>query len=79
MSDAKCAVCGGPLEPGYIATSNGSGLFWSQHSTSSRLRPKGLEVLVGTGFGGTYSANLAGLRCPTCKTILLSLPASKTG
>lgn len=78
MSDAKCAVCGGPLEDGYVTTTNGSGLFWAKQSTSTRFRPKGLEVLVGTGFGGTYSANLPGKRCATCRTILLSLPAGKS-
>jgi len=78
MSGGKCSVCGGPLESGYIATTNGSGLFWSHQALSSRFRPKGLEVLVGTGFGGTYSANLAGLRCPHCRTILLSLPEGKS-
>ena len=78
MSGGKCAVCGGPLEAGFVATSNGSGLFWSLQSTSSRFRPKGLEVLVGTGFGGTYSANLPGQRCAHCRTILLALPAGKS-
>jgi Domain of unknown function (DUF6487) len=74
MGEAKCAVCSGPLEKGYVTTTNGSGLFWATEKSDLRLRPKGLEVLVPTGFGGTYSANLAGLRCPACKTILLSLP-----
>jgi len=78
MSDATCAVCGGPIEDGYVATTNGSGLFWAKQSTSTRSRPKGLEVLVGTGLGGTYSANLPGKRCPACQTILLSLPAAKS-
>jgi len=78
MSESKCTVCGGPLEEGYVATTNGSGLFWAQQSTSTRFRPKGLEVLVGTGFGGTYSANLPGGRCAKCHTILLSLPAGKS-
>lgn len=77
MPNSKCAVCGGPLEDGFVATSNGSGLFWSQQATSTRFRPKGLEVLVGTGFGGTYSANLPGQRCASCRTILLSLPVAK--
>ncbi|MGA8709623.1 MAG: PF20097 family protein [Thermoplasmata archaeon] len=78
MSDSKCAVCGGALEAGFVATSNGSGLFWSHQASTSRFRPKGLEVLVGTEFGGTYSANLPGLRCPKCRTILLSLPQGKS-
>jgi len=77
MPNSKCAVCGGPLEAGFVATTNGSGLFWTQHSSPSRLRPKGLEVLVGTGFAGTYSANLPGQRCAKCRTILLSLPEGK--
>ncbi len=77
MAGAQCAKCGGPLETGYVATSNGSGLFWSQEASTSRFRPKGLEVLVGTGFGGTYSANLPGLRCAKCHTILLALPESR--
>ena len=79
MTGAKCGTCGGPLEAGFVATTNGSGLFWSHQSTSTRFRPKDLEVLVGTGFGGTYSANLPGQRCPHCHTILLSLPAGKPG
>lgn len=78
MPDSKCAVCGGPLDAGFVATTNGSGLFWSQQANSARFRPKGLEVLVGTGFGGTYSANLPGLRCAKCRTIVLSLPDAKT-
>lgn len=73
MAESKCAVCGGALEAGFVATSNGSGLYWSHEASSSRFRPKGLEVLVGTGFGGTYSANLPGSRCATCNTILLNL------
>lgn len=73
MSTGKCATCGGPVEPGFISTTNGSGLFWAQEASDRRLRPSGLEVLVPTEFSGTYSANLAGLRCPKCKTILLQL------
>jgi hypothetical protein len=73
MADDRCATCGGPLESGFVSTSNGSGLFWSHEATASRLRPKGLEVLVPTGFGGTYSANLAGARCAHCQTVLLRL------
>ncbi len=74
MADGRCGVCGGPTEAGFVATTNGSGLFWSREAASSRLRPKGLEVLVGTAFGGTYSANLPGARCAACNTIVLSLP-----
>ncbi|HZY69960.1 MAG TPA: PF20097 family protein [Thermoplasmata archaeon] len=68
-----CPTCGGPLEEGFVSTSNGSGLFWSKESASSRLRPNGLEVLVPTGLGGTYSANAAGLRCAHCHTITLKV------
>jgi hypothetical protein len=74
MSGSKCATCGGLLDAGYVTTTNGSGLFWSHEKTDRRFRPTGLEVLVPTGFGGTYSANLAGLRCAQCRTILVSLP-----
>jgi len=77
MAAAKCTACGGPAEAGYLATSNGSGLFWAHDAPSSRLRPKGLEVLVGTGFGGTYSASLPGTRCPACGTLTLKLPKAK--
>jgi len=77
MAEGKCATCGGALEAGFVTTTNGSGLFWSHSASLSRFRPKGLEVLVGTGFGGTYSANLPGQRCAQCKTILLSLPDAK--
>ena len=45
MAGTKCAVCGGPLEAGFMATTNGSGLFWSNQANSARFRPKGLEVL----------------------------------
>lgn len=74
MPEGRCAVCGGPTEAGFVATTNGSGLFWAHEASTARLRPKGLEVLVGTAFGGTYSANLPGARCPQCRTIVLSLP-----
>lgn len=75
MSQAsKCPECGGPLESGFLATTNGSGLFWSHHGDASRLRPHDLEVLVPTGFGGTYSANLPSERCPNCKRIFARLP-----
>ncbi len=77
MAESQCAVCGGPLESGFVATSNGSGLFWSQEALTSRFRPNGLEVLVGTGFGTAYSANLPGLRCAKCHTVLLALPPAK--
>jgi hypothetical protein len=77
MDDSTCPVCGGPLEAGFVATSNGSGLYWSHEALSARLRPKGLEVLVGTGFGGNYSASLPGLRCAHCNTIRLQLPPPK--
>ncbi len=71
MPDAKCAVCGGPLVDGYISTSNGSGLFWAHDHPAARLRPVGLEVLVPTAFGGTFSASLPGQRCDKCRTILV--------
>jgi hypothetical protein len=77
MPDSKCAVCGGPLEAGFVATSNGSGLFWAHEAATTRFRPTGLEVLVGTRFGGTYSANLPGLRCAKCNTVLLDLGRTK--
>jgi hypothetical protein len=67
----KCGKCGGELETGFIATSNGSGLFWSHASTSTRLRPHDLEVVVPTGFSGTFSANLGGTRCRSCGTFEL--------
>ncbi|MCI4317396.1 MAG: hypothetical protein L3J96_02565 [Thermoplasmata archaeon] len=73
MVDEKCSQCGGPLEKGFVSTTNGSGLFWSQEAAVSRLRPSGLEVLVPTGFMGTYSANVAGTRCRACGTIHLRL------
>jgi len=74
MGAAKCGVCGGPIEAGYLATSNGSGLFWAREPANARLRPKGLEVLVGTSFGGTFSANLPGVRCASCGTVTIKLP-----
>ncbi|HYK92650.1 MAG TPA: PF20097 family protein [Thermoplasmata archaeon] len=73
MADVKCTTCGGPLETGFVTTTNGSGLFWAHESTESRLRPKGLEVLVPTGFMGTYSANAAAQRCRACGTITLKI------
>jgi len=77
MPESNCSTCGGPLENGYVTTTNGSGLFWSHESQDSRLRPKGLEVLVGTRFSGTYSANVPGARCAKCRTILVRLPSGK--
>ena len=77
MASSKCAVCGQTAESGFLSTSNGSGLFWAHEASTSRLRPKGLEVLVGTGFGGTYSANLAGVRCSSCGSIVLTVPKGK--
>lgn len=74
MADDKCATCGGPVEHGFISTTNGSGIFWSHDALNSRLRPHGLEVLVPTGFMGTYSANAPATRCAHCRTILISLP-----
>jgi hypothetical protein len=73
MAPSTCSQCGGPLEPGFVTSTNGSGLFWSKEGTSARLRPVGLEVLVPTGYQGTFSANLAGDRCRRCDTILLRL------
>jgi hypothetical protein len=73
MAGDTCTTCGGPLESGFVSTSNGSGLYWSHEAAASRLRPNGLEVLVGTGFMGTYSANLPGHRCAACGTILVRL------
>ncbi|MHB1434619.1 MAG: hypothetical protein ACYCPN_00250 [Thermoplasmata archaeon] len=71
MSSSSCAQCHGPVEQGFVSTTNGSGLFWSRSAAERRLRPTGLEVLVPTGFSGTFSANLAGERCRSCGTILL--------
>ncbi|HEV2428849.1 MAG TPA: PF20097 family protein [Thermoplasmata archaeon] len=71
---SKCARCGNPLEPGFLSTTNGSGIYWSKQSSSSRLRPNGLEVVVPTGFMGTYSANLAADRCQHCGTFTARLP-----
>jgi len=73
MSTTLCAVCGGPLEAGFVSTSNGSGLFWAKEAHASRFRPNGLEVLVPTQFGGTFSANLPGQRCAKCRTVTLQL------
>jgi len=67
----RCATCGGPLESGYVTTTNGSGLFWAKESLETRIRPEGLEVLVPTRFHATYSANAQGLRCKVCGTILM--------
>jgi len=70
-TETNCERCGAPMEAGFLSTSNGSGLFWSQEATSHRLRPSGLEIVVPTGFMGTYSANLRGHRCRKCGTIVL--------
>jgi hypothetical protein len=77
MNAVTCTVCGKPAEAGYLSTSNGSGLFWAHDAPSARLRPSGLEVLVGTRFGGTFSANLPGVRCGACGSILLTVPKPK--
>ncbi|MGI0132965.1 MAG: PF20097 family protein [Thermoplasmata archaeon] len=73
MADLNCPTCGGPLERGFLSTTNGSGLFWSHENTGTRLRPKGLEVVVPTGFMGTYSANAQGSRCRACGFFQLHL------
>ena len=77
MASSKCAICGQSAEAGFLSTSNGSGLFWAHEASTARLRPNGLEVLVGTGFGGTYSANLPGVRCSSCGSIVLTGPKAK--
>lgn len=77
MAEPKCSVCGGPLENGFVTTTNGSGLFWSRESETTRFRPKGLEVLVPTSFGTASSSNLSGRRCAHCQTILLDLTARR--
>lgn len=77
MEGTKCPVCGGAAEDGYLATSNGSGLFWAHDAPTARFRPKGLEVLVGTGFGVTFSASLPGVRCTHCGTLVLKLPKGR--
>jgi hypothetical protein len=59
------------MEAGFLCTTNGSGLFWSREASATRLRPDGLEVVVPTGFMGTYSANVAGARCRACGTVLV--------
>jgi Domain of unknown function (DUF6487) len=77
MAEPTCSHCGSPLESGFVSTSNGSGLFWSHSGTASRLRPNDLEVLVPTGFMGTFSASLPGTRCRACGTITLRTPPAK--
>lgn len=77
MAERSCPRCQGALEDGFIATSNGSGLFWSHSDATARSRPKGLEVLVPTGFGGTFSANLPGRMCRACGTIEVLFPPRK--
>ena len=69
----NCPRCGAPQEEGFVVTTNGSGLYWSKDQASRRLRPHGLEVLVPTEFGGTYSANARARRCAACRTIELRL------
>jgi hypothetical protein len=71
MSEEKCSDCGAALDRGFLSTTNGSGLYWSHESASTRLRPVGLEVIVPTGFSGTYSANIPGTRCSGCGAIHL--------
>ncbi len=71
--DGKCTNCAGDLESGFLATTNGSGLFWSKEALTTRLRPAGLEVLVPTRFHGTYSANAPAQRCRACGTITLQV------
>jgi Domain of unknown function (DUF6487) len=71
MAPSKCGTCGGPLEAGFLATTNGSGLFWATESSATRLRPRGLEVIVPTQFMGSSSANVPGERCRACGTILV--------
>ena len=73
MTSSSCPSCGGPREAGFLSTTNGSGLFWSHSDASRRLCPTDLEVLVPTGFMGTYSANLPGEFCRKCGTIALRL------
>lgn len=75
MAESNCAACGGPIERGFVTTTNGSGLYWSHEAATARLRPTGLEVIVGTRFGGTYSANAPAERCRKCGTILIRLPS----
>ncbi len=79
MAKLSCPVCGTPFEEGFVSTSNGSGLFWSHDHPAQRRRPNGLEVLVPTGFMGTFSANLPGRFCRTCRTIELTLGAPEGG
>jgi hypothetical protein len=69
MTEHRCPHCESPLEEGFLTTTNGSGLFWSHELEKTRLRPRGLEVLVPTGFMGTYSANLAAGICRKCGAI----------
>ncbi|MGA7923332.1 MAG: PF20097 family protein [Thermoplasmata archaeon] len=75
MSAGKaCPYCGHDLEAGFLTTSNGSGLFWAKTAETTRLRPHGLEVIVGTQFNGTYSANAPGRYCRGCGTIIIQRP-----
>lgn len=66
-----CPYCGHDLELGFLATSNGSGLFWAKTAETTRLRPHGLEVIVGTEFNGDFSANAPALYCRGCGTIIV--------
>lgn len=67
----SCERCHGPIEKGFLSTTNGSGLYWATEASSTRLRPSGLEVVVPTGFMGTFSANVVAERCRACGTILV--------
>jgi hypothetical protein len=78
MATQTCPQCGGALENGFVSTTNGSGLFWSHEDQSTRVRPTGLEVLVPTGFMGTYSANMPGRMCRKCGTISVLVRPTKT-
>ena len=69
----NCPRCNGPMEEGFVVTTNGSGLYWSKEEAHRRLRPHGLEVLVPTEFGGAYSATARARRCPVCRAIDLRL------
>lgn len=73
-SESSCPYCGHDLERGFVTTSNGSGLFWAKTAETTRLRPHGLEVIVGTQFNVNFSANAPGLYCRGCGTIILKRP-----
>ncbi len=75
MADGtRCPFCSGPMETGFLSTSNGSGLFWSRIGAATRLRPRDMEVVVPTGFSGMFSANLKAERCPRCRKIVSAWP-----